>query len=137
MQKRHSAVSSQQSVVGTSRRLVRPAVKVVGTSRRLVRSAANYAIARRKLEQSAKKLRTLGSVIPPATGPRTRDQHLSALSAKIDATHKAMIVAATGICNLQRKLRRQQEIYRTLAHNYGSRTAEHTRQIVETSANNS
>jgi hypothetical protein len=47
-----------------------------------------------------------------------------------------MVTVATGIVNLKRKLRRQQEIYRTLAHNYGSRTAEHTRQIVETSANN-
>ena len=124
MQKKHSAVSSQQSAS--------PAEAM-----RRRKQSANYAIARRKLEQSAKKLRTLGSVIPPATGPRTRDQHLSALSAKIDATHKAMIVVATGIVNLKRKLHRLEELYRTLAHNYGARTAEHTRQIVETSALNS
>jgi hypothetical protein len=74
-------------------------------------------------------------VIPPAPGPRTRDQHLSALSAKIDATHKSLIVVANGIVNLKRKLRRQEEIYRTLAHNYGTRTAEYTRQVVESSAN--
>lgn len=87
-------------------------------------------------QRSAKVLRTCGSGLPPATGPRTRDQHLCALEAKIDATHKALVTVATGIVNLKRKLRRQEEIYRTLAHNYGARTAEHTRQIIEASAIN-
>lgn len=129
------------------------------------KQSANYDIARRKLELSAVRLsrlrkakaeavrqrysqakakevrqwRILHCATPfsVATGPRTRDQHISALSAKIDATHKALITVATGIVNLKRKLRRQEEIYRTLAHNYGSRTAEHTRQIIEASAANS
>ena len=109
--------------------------------------SASLAIARRKLEQSAKKLRTCGSVIPPAVvhprfpvvaavadrGPQTRDQHLSALAAKLDRNHSALFTVATGIVNLKRKLRRQEELYRTLALNYGSRHAEHTRQVVELS----
>ena len=85
----------------------------VGTTRRVVRPS---------------------NIIPP--GPQTRGQHLSALSAKIDATHKALVTVANGIVNLKRKLRRQEELYRTLAHNYGSRTAEYTRQLVEASARN-
>jgi hypothetical protein len=82
----------------------------VGTTRRVVRPS---------------------NIIPP--GPRTRVQHLTALMAKRHATHRALITVATGIVNLKRKLRRQEELYRTLAHNYGSRHAEYTRQLVELS----
>ena len=76
MQKKQSAVSSQRSAVGTTRRVVRPRPPVVA------------------------------AVAVPV--PQTRDQHLSALSAKIDATHKALVTVATGIVNLKRKLRRQE-----------------------------
>jgi hypothetical protein len=70
-----------------------------------------------------------------ATGPQTRVQHMTALMAKRHATHRALITVATGIVNLKRTLRRQEELYRTLAHNYGSRTAEYTRQLAELSNN--
>ena len=67
-------------------------------------------------------------------GPQTRDQHLSALAAKLDRNHSALFTVANGIVNLKRKLRRQEEIYRTLAANRGSRFAEYVRQLAETSA---
>ena len=133
MKKKQSAVSGQQSAVGTTRRVVRPAVRVVGTTRRVIRPRT--ITLEEVKERLAQRVIALGGMVCRPPGPQTRDQHLSALSVKIDATHKALVTVANDIVNLKRKLRRQEEIYRTLAHNYGSRTAEYTRQIVEASAN--
>jgi hypothetical protein len=103
----------------------------VGTTRRVVRPRPPQ-----KKYRTPPNILSLAFANPPfsvSPGPQTRGQHLGALSAKICATRKALHEVATGIVNLKRKLRRQEELYRTLAHNYGSRTAEHTRQLAELS----
>ena len=136
MKKKQSAVSSQRSA---SLAIVRRKLEQSAVRLSRLRKAKAEAIRQRYSRPKAKEVRQwrrlCGSDLPVATGPRTRDQHSAALSAKIDATHKALVTVATGIVNLKRKLRRQEEIYRVLAHNYGSRHAEHTRQVVELSNN--
>ena len=82
---------------------------------------------------SPRRPRPLTNAAVADRGPQTRDQHLSALAAKLDRNHSALFTVANDIVNLKRKLRRQEEIYRTLAANRGSRFAEYVCQLVELS----
>jgi hypothetical protein len=120
MQKKTEIESARSGHANRSQKTgARSQKSAVGTTRRVVRP------------------RPLTNAAVAVPGPQTRDQHLAALAAKLDRNHSALFTVATGIVNLKRKLRRQEEIYRTLAANRGSRFAEYVRQLVETSGLNS